>query len=254
MITVSGLTKYFSNQKVLDDVNLQIKDGEFFCLVGSSGQGKSVFLQHLIGLLKPDSGSININGVNIVKLRENELLKMRGDFGYLFQEGALFDYMNVYDNLALRIRELTDMKEENIKILIRDALDKVELNEQEIEKKFPPQLSGGMEKRVGVARAIILKPHILLCDEPTGGLDPYTGLTISKLIFKICKELHTTTVVVSHDVSNFFPLADRIGVIEKGHIVAVGSKEEIENSDSQIVKKLLLKGNFDRRYNGKDNN
>ena len=241
MITITSLTKYFDTQKVLDDINLQIKDGEFFCLIGSSGQGKSVFLQHLIGLLKPDSGSININGLNIVKLKENQLLKIRRDFGYLFQEGALFDYMNVYDNLALRIRELTDMKEDKINNLIRDVLNKVELKEKEIEKKFPPQLSGGMKKRVGVARAIILKPKILFCDEPTGGLDPYTGLTISKLIFKICKELHTTTLVVSHDVRNFFPLADRIAVIEKGSIVAVGNKEEIENSGNQIIKKLLLK-------------
>ncbi len=241
MITITSLTKYFDTQKVLDDINLQIKDGEFFCLIGSSGQGKSVFLQHLIGLLKPDSGSININGLNIVKIKERQLLKIRRDFGYLFQEGALFDYMNVYDNLALRIRELTDMKEDKINNLIRDVLNKVELKEKGIEKKFPPQLSGGMKKRVGVARAIILKPKILFCDEPTGGLDPYTGLTISKLIFKICKELHTTTLVVSHDVRNFFPLADRIAVIEKGSIVAVGNKEEIENSGNQIIKKLLLK-------------
>ena len=241
MITITSLTKYFDTQKVLDDINLQIKDGEFFCLIGSSGQGKSVFLQHLIGLLKPDSGSININGLNIVKIKERQLLKIRRDFGYLFQEGALFDYMNVYDNLALRIRELTDMKEDKINNLIRGVLDKVELKEKGIEKKFPPQLSGGMKKRVGVARAIILKPKILFCDEPTGGLDPYTGLTISKLIFKICKELHTTTLVVSHDVRNFFPLADRIAVIEKGSIVAVGNKEEIENSGNQIIKKLLLK-------------
>ena len=241
MITVSGLTKYFDSQKVLDDVDLQIKDGEFFCLIGSSGQGKSVFLQHLIGLFKPDNGSININGVNIVQLKERQLLNIRSEFGYLFQESALFDYMNVYDNLALRIREHTTISEEQISKLIEDVLDKVELREKGVEKKFPPQLSGGMKKRVGVARAIILKPKILFCDEPTSGLDPYTGLAISRLIFKICRELHTTTVVVSHDVGNFFPIADRIAVIEQGSIIAVGKKEDVENSNNLVIRKLLLK-------------
>jgi len=247
MITISSLTKSFGDQKVLDNIDLQVKDGEFFCLIGSSGQGKSVFLQHLIGLLRPDRGSININGVNIVKLKEAQLLKIRREFGYLFQEAALFDYMNVYDNLALRIREHTNMDEEQIHKLIRDALDEVELKEKEVQEKFPPQLSGGMKKRVGIARAIILKPKILFCDEPTSGLDPYTGLTISKLIFKICKELSTTTVVVSHDVGNFFPIADRIAVIEKGAIVAVGTKEEIENSDNAIIKKFLLKAEYPQK-------
>jgi phospholipid/cholesterol/gamma-HCH transport system ATP-binding protein len=241
MIKIEHLTKYFDGQKVLDDINLELKEGEFFCLVGSSGQGKSVFLQHLIGLLKPDAGSISIDGVDIVKLREEKLLEIRRKFGYLFQEGALFDYMSVYDNLALRIREHTQMNEDEINDLITAALDEVELRDKDVKAKFPSQLSGGMKKRVGIARAIILKPKILFYDEPTSGLDPYTGKAISKLILKICRELKTLTVVVSHDVATFFPIADRIAVIEKGSIIAVGTKQEIENSSDPNVKRLLLR-------------
>lgn len=241
MIVVENLTKYFDSSKVLDGITLQIKDGDFFCIIGSSGQGKSVFLQHLIGLLKPDSGYVAINGINITELSEKKLLKVRREFGYLFQESALFDYMNVYDNLALRIREHTKVSEKHIRQLIQEALREVELDESDVSDKFPVQLSGGMKKRAALARAIILKPKILFCDEPTSGLDSSTGLTIAKLIAKICKELSTTTVVVSHDVRNFFPLADMIAVINEGKIIAVGNRKEMEHSKNPVIKKLLLK-------------
>jgi len=239
MIKIADLTKYFDHHKVLDDISLEIKEGEFFCLMGGSGEGKSVFLKHLIGLLKPDSGSVNIDGQNITGLGEDELLDIRRSFGYLFQEDTLFDYMNVYDNLALPIREHTKKNEDEIAGLIKVALAEVEL--KDIELKFPSELSGGMKKRINLARAIILRPQILLCDEPTSGLDPSTGLAIARLILKICRELNTTTVVVSHDVNNFFNIADRIAIIHEGRIIALGKKNEIENSSQAPVKKFLLK-------------
>ena len=239
MIDIQHLTKYFDHNKVLDDISLEIKKGEFFCLMGGSGAGKSVFLKHLIGLLKPDSGSVNIDGQNITGLGEDELLDIRRNFGYLFQEDTLFDYMNVYDNLALPIREHTKKDEDEIARMIKEALLEVEL--KDVELKFPSELSGGMKKRINLARAIILRPQILLCDEPTSGLDPSTGLAIARLILKICRQLNTTTVVVSHDVNNFFNIADRIAIINEGRIIALGKKNEIENSSEAPVKKFLLK-------------
>lgn len=239
MIKIENLTRYFDHLKVLDDISLEIKKGEFFCLMGGSGAGKSVFLKHLIGLLKPDSGSVNIDGQNVTGLGEDELLDIRRNFGYLFQEDTLFDYMDVYDNLALSIREHTKKREDEISGMIKEALEEVEL--KDIESKFPSELSGGMKKRINLARAIILRPRILLCDEPTSGLDPSTGLAIARLILKICRQLNTTTVVVSHDVNNFFNIADRIAIIDQGRIVALGRKEEIENSNQAAVRKFLLK-------------
>ena len=240
MINVTNLTKYFGDHKVLDTINLRIAEGEFFCLMGASGQGKSVFLQHLIGLLKPSQGSVEIDGIDIAKLAEGDLLKLRSKFGYLFQEGALFDYMDVYDNLALPVREHTEKAEEEIAGLIEYVLKEVEL--QNVELKYPTELSGGMRKRVGLARAIILNPQICFCDEPTSGLDPATGTAISNLILKLCRELHVTTVVVSHDVRNFLPIADRIAIIDEGRIVAVGTRKELESSAEPKVRHFLLEG------------
>ncbi|MFC1704434.1 ABC transporter ATP-binding protein [Candidatus Omnitrophota bacterium] len=239
MIKVSHVHKHFNSHKVLDDVSLEIKEGELFCLMGASGQGKSVFLQHLIGLLKPDSGMIEIDGVDITKQPEKRLLDLRSNFGYLFQEGALFDYMDVYDNLALPIRVHTHKTEEEIGKLIRNVLQEVEL--QGVELKYPSELSGGMRKRVGLARAIILNPEIFFCDEPTSGLDPATGKAISKLIHKLCREFNATTVVVSHDVQNFLPLADRMAIIDRGKIIAVGTRAEIAASSNPIVQHFILK-------------
>lgn len=235
-IEIKNLVKYFDGKKVLDDINLKIDKGIFFTLMGVSGQGKTVFLQHVIGLLKPSQGSIIIDGQNIVGLRERELLDIRRNAGYLFQEGALFDYLNVYDNLALPIREHTKIDEQEISKMIRVALEEVEL--EAVEEKFPSQLSVGMRKRVALARAIILKPRLLLCDEPTAGLDPATGFAISRLILKLCRELKTTTLVVTHDIMNFFDISDKIGIIHDGRIVAIGTQEEIRKAEDPLIKRF----------------
>jgi phospholipid/cholesterol/gamma-HCH transport system ATP-binding protein len=238
MIEIRHLTKSFDGHQVLDNINLTIEEGQMFALMGGSGQGKSVFLQHVIGLLKPDKGSIVIDNQDIVRLSEDELLEIRRRAGYLFQEGALFDYLNVFDNLALPIREHTQTTESQIKTMVKTALSEVELGG--IELKFPEQLSVGMRKRVALARAIILRPKLLLCDEPTAGLDPATGHAISRLIAKLRRELNTTTIIVTHDVANFFDLSDRIGIIQAGRIIAVGTQEDIHKSRDPLVRRFIF--------------
>lgn len=239
MIEINNLTKYFDGKKVLDDVSLKVDTGGFFTLMGGSGQGKSVFLQHVIGLIKPDSGSVYIDGKDITRIKEGELLRMRRSTGYLFQEGALFDYLNIFDNLALPIREHTQTSEEKIREMVDFALQEVEL--EEVVAKLPVQLSVGMRKRVALARAIILRPKILLCDEPTAGLDPATGYSISRLILKLCHELNTTTIVVTHDCLNFFDISGTIAIIHAGRILAVGSQNDIKDSKDPIVSRFVLK-------------
>ncbi|MEW6008658.1 MAG: ATP-binding cassette domain-containing protein [Candidatus Omnitrophota bacterium] len=238
MINIRNLSKSFDGHQVLDNISLDIESGQLFTLMGGSGQGKSVFLQHVIGLLKPDEGSIIIDGKDIVPLKENELLKMRQDTGYVFQEGALFDFLNIYDNLTLPIKEHTRIEKQEMAEMVKNALDEVELSG--IELKFPEQLSVGMRKRVALARAIILRPKLLLCDEPTSGLDPATGYSISRLIFKLRQELDTTTIVVTHDVTNFFDISERIAIIEQGRIIAIGRKEEIRENPDPGVRKFIL--------------
>lgn len=238
MIEIRNLSKTFDGHQVLDNISLDIEYGQLFTLMGGSGQGKSVFLQHVIGLLKPDKGSIIIDGKDIVPLKENELLKMRQNSGYVFQEGALFDFLNIYDNLTLPIKEHTRIGRQEMERMVKNALDEVEL--AGIELKFPEQLSVGMRKRVALARAIILRPKLLLCDEPTAGLDPATGYSISRLIFKLRQELDTTTIVVTHDVTNFFDISERIAIIAQGKIIAVGTKEEIRQSSDPGVRKFIL--------------
>ncbi|MBU2540348.1 MAG: ATP-binding cassette domain-containing protein [Candidatus Omnitrophica bacterium] len=237
MIEIKNLTKSFDGYLVLDNISLKVDTGGFFTLMGGSGQGKSVFLQHIIGLLKPDSGTIFIDSQDVTGLSENELLALRSDAGYLFQEGALFDYLNIFDNLALPIREHTKKEEGEILKMVEAALSEVEL--EGIAEKFPVQISVGMRKRVALARAIILRPKILLCDEPTAGLDPATGYSISRLILKLCHELNTTTIVVTHDCLNFFDISGSIAIIHAGKILAVGNQEEIKSSQDPIVRKFI---------------
>ncbi|MDP3143699.1 MAG: ATP-binding cassette domain-containing protein, partial [Candidatus Omnitrophota bacterium] len=202
MIKVERLSKSFGNQLVLDDVNLQVRKGEILVVMGESGSGKTVFLQHLIGLLTPDAGRIEISGRNIVGLPERELLQIRRNIGYLFQEGALYDFMNVFENVAFPLQEHTNLNKEEIAKKVRDTLHEVGLSEAE--EKFPNQLSGGMKKRAALARSIILGSEMLFCDEPTSGLDPTRSRDISDLIHSISRKYKSTTVITSHDIENSF--------------------------------------------------
>jgi phospholipid/cholesterol/gamma-HCH transport system ATP-binding protein len=239
MIKVEHLVKSFAGQRVLDDVNLTVERGELVAVMGESGSGKTVFLQHLIGLLTPDSGKVEIEGKNIVGLSERELLRLRKNMGYLFQEGALYDFMNVFENLAFPLQEHTDLKKKEIAVKVRQALSEVGLSDAG--EKFPSQLSGGMKKRAALARAVILGSHILFCDEPTSGLDPTRSRDISDLIRGISRKYNSTTVITSHDIENSFRIADRLAIIHDGKIVAFGKRQELESSSNSAVRKFLLK-------------
>jgi phospholipid/cholesterol/gamma-HCH transport system ATP-binding protein len=237
MIRVSKLFKSFNGQPILEDINLDVKQGEIVAILGASGAGKSVLLKHIIGLLKPDTGSVVIDSVDITPLSESELLKVRQKMGYLFQEGALYDFMTVLDNIAFPLREHTKFSEKEIKSKVQDVLRFVDL--EDVEEKFPAELSGGMKKRVGLARSIVTGSKILLCDEPTSGLDPIRSHDISDLIYNISRKINCTTILTSHDVPNAFRIADRLAIVNDGKIIALGTKEELKSSKDPFVYKFL---------------
>lgn len=237
MIRIEHLTKSFNGQVVLDDINLEIAKGEILVVLGESGAGKSVLLKQMIGLLKPDKGRITIDGREITSLSEKELLKVRKDIGYLFQEAALYDFMNVFDNIAFPLREHTADDRATITAKVRKILDIVDLHG--VEEKFPAELSGGMRKRVGLARSIILDSNILFCDEPTSGLDPIRSRGISDLIRDVSRKLGCTTVITSHDIRNAFRIADRLALIQDGKIAVIGSRGELEASRDPFVKEFI---------------
>lgn len=237
MIRISNVSKRFGSQQVLNNISLDIHQGEIFVILGESGTGKSVLLKHLIGLLKPDSGKIELDGEDITQLSEREMLKRRKKIGYLFQEGALYDFMNVYENLAFPLKEHTKLKKDAIKDKVDHILKLVDL--QGVGNKFPSELSGGMKKRVGLARALILDSKILFCDEPTSGLDPIRSRDISDLIKKVSNELKCTTVITSHDIQNSFRIADRIALLQNGKFIVVGTVQELRKSDQMFVKEFI---------------
>lgn len=238
MIKVANLKKSFTGQAVLRDISLNVAPGELIVILGESGSGKSVFLQHLIGLLKPDSGSIEIDGVDITTLSERKLLKLRKNIGYLFQEGALYDFMTVYENIAFPLHEHTRLRLKEIKEKVLNILKLVGLEKAGM--KFPSELSGGMRKRAALARSVVLDSKILFCDEPTSGLDPKKSKEISDLINDISRRSKCTTVITSHDIYNSFRIADRLVLIDHGQIIVRGKPEEIELSSDPKVKEFLI--------------
>lgn len=237
MIRVEHLYKSFNGQVVLDDISFEVSKGEIFVILGESGTGKSVLLKHMIGLLQPDRGLIWIDGKEITQLSERELLEIRKGIGYLFQEGALYDFMNVFENIAFPLREHTAFDQQTIARKVREILDMVDL--KGVEDKLPAELSGGMKKRVGLARSIILNSNILFCDEPTSGLDPIRSRDISDLIKDISKKLNCTTVITSHDIGNAFRVADRLVLIRNGKIAAIGTQAQLEASNDAFVKEFV---------------
>lgn len=237
MIQVQHLYKSFNSQQVIEDINLQVKKGEILVILGESGTGKSVLLKHLIGLLKPDRGNVLIEARDITKMPERELLSLRKDIGYLFQEGALYDFMNVFENIAFPLREHTAFDGKAIREKVQNILKLIGL--EGIEEKYPVELSGGMKKRVALARAIILDSKILLCDEPTSGLDPLRSRDISDLIRDVARKLHCTTVVTSHDIQNSLRIADRLVLLQNGRIAAIGTPAEFKASPNVLIKEFI---------------
>ncbi len=236
-IKIINLHKSFDTKKILTGVNLDIYQNETFVIIGGSGTGKSVLIKHIVGLLKPDKGDIVIDGESIVNMEKSEIIKFVRKFGYVFQGAALFDSMNIEKNIRFGLERFYDYSEEQMRDIVKEVLSRVGL--EGIEKKMPSELSGGMRKRVAVARAIALKPEILIYDEPTTGLDPVLSDSISNLMIKVKKEYNVTSVVITHDMKNAYKTADRIGMLYKGEIIGVGNKEEIMNTDNPVIKQFI---------------
>jgi phospholipid/cholesterol/gamma-HCH transport system ATP-binding protein len=237
MIEVRNLKKSFGSHSVLDGVNLLIEKGESVVIIGRSGGGKSVLLKHLIGLIKPDSGQVLIEGQDIVPMNERQLLPIRRKFGMLFQGAALFDSMTVAENVAFPLRRDRSLSEEQIAQKVAEMLEMVDL--PGVEDKNPSELSGGMRKRVGLARAIIYHPEIVLYDEPTTGLDPIVSDSIDNLILRVRDRLDVTTVVVTHDMRSARRLGQRILMLHDRRIYAAGTPDEVFDSKDPVVRQFI---------------
>lgn len=237
MIEVRDLQKSFGRHKVLENVSFQIDKGESVVIIGRSGGGKSVLLKHLIALLQPDSGQVLIEGENIVSMDERQLLRVRRKFGMLFQGAALFDSMTVAENVAFAFRRDRSLPESEIAHKVAHVLELVDL--PGIENKNPSELSGGMRKRVGLARAIVYQPQIVLYDEPTTGLDPIASDSIDKLILRVRDRLDVTSVVVTHDMRSARRLGQRILMLHNKSIYAVGTPDEIFQSTDPVVRQFV---------------
>lgn len=228
--------KRFGSKLVHRDVSFQLRRGECLGLLGGSGAGKSVILRSLIGLEKPDGGQILVDGVDITRMRERDLIGIRKKVAYVFQNGALFDSMTVYDNLAYPLREHTKLSEQEIRERIERQLSEFGL--QGNEATFPANLSGGMQKRVGLARSIIMQPSVVLYDEPTAGLDPYNTIRIQEMILRL-KSKGVSSIFVTHDMPSAFAVCDRIALLLEGKIQAIGSREELEAAPEGIFNRFV---------------
>lgn len=238
MIELKNIYKKLGKKEVLRGVDLQINAEETMVIIGGSGEGKSVLLKHMIGLMKPDQGEVFIDHENITQLTDTELNRVRSKFGMLFQYAALFDSMNVKENVGFALYEHTDLQEDAISKIVKEKLEMVHLSG--IEPMMPAELSGGMKKRVGLARAIARDPKIILYDEPTTGLDPIHADMINNLIIELKERLKVTSVVVTHDMKSAFKIADRIAMLYKGKIIAIGKAKEFENPTDPLVRQFVF--------------
>lgn len=238
MIAVRDLTKQIGRQEILRGIDLTVAKGETLVIIGRSGGGKSVLLKHLIGLMQPDAGEIWIDGQNIIGLSERKLAAIRRKVGILFQGGALFDSMTVEENIAFPLREAGERDPKAIREKVNEMLDVMEMEGQQ--RKMPVNLSGGMKKRVGLARSIIRRPSCVLYDEPTSGLDPVVSDSINRLIRRLQERFHVTSIVVTHDMKSAFHLADHIGYLHEGRIYFYGTPQELQVSGDPLLQDFLL--------------
>lgn len=237
MIDIKNVDQIFGKRTILKNVNLSIKDGETMVILGASGSGKSTLLKLIIGLLKPTKGGVWVDGENVVTMTEEEINQERRHMGMVFQYSALFDSMNVKENVAFGLRMHSQMSEEEIDKVVKEKLHLVGLDG--IEELMPANLSGGMKKRVSLARAIALNPNIILYDEPTAGLDPIRSTDISLLIKDMQRVLHATSVVVTHDLKSAEMIADKMAFLYEGSFLAIGTSEELHNSKDPRVQQFL---------------
>jgi len=237
MIEIINLYRSFNGTPVLKGVSLKIGEGELLALIGRSGIGKSVLLKHVVGLMQPDSGTILINNTDINRLRGIQLTEIRKQFGFLFQGGALFDSMTVYDNVAFPMREKTNLSEAQIKDRVFHELEQMGLKNDW--KKFPAELSGGMRKRAALARALVMDPAIMLFDEPTTGLDPIIGQTILDYIQQCHQRLKFTGMIVTHEVPKVFNIVQQVAMIHQGEIIACGSPDELQKLNNPVFEQFI---------------
>lgn len=233
MIQAENIFKSFKDQRVLENVSLEIREGETLAIIGRSGSGKSVLMKHIIGLLQPDRGRILVDGIDINSVSYKELRRVRRQFGVLFQGGALFDSMTAFDNIAFPLRTFTEASAADVRERVRECLEMVQL--EGIEKKKPSELSGGMQKRVALARAIALEPKYIIYDEPTSGLDPETSNRIDELINSLTDRLSITSIVITHDMHSVLQIADRVAFIHSGRIHWSGTVDELHASNDEIL-------------------
>jgi phospholipid/cholesterol/gamma-HCH transport system ATP-binding protein len=237
VITLNGVHKSFGSQRVLNGLNLTVPAGQITAVIGPSGEGKSVLLKHMIGLLQPDQGDVQVDGQSIVGLRRSHLNLIREKFAMVFQNAALFDSMTVYENVAFPLEEKTTLSKTEISEQVTTALQEVGL--REVNHKYPDELSGGMKKRVGLARALLLKPEIILFDEPTTGLDPVIRRAIHQLIKDTQQKFCFTAVIVSHDIPDIFDVAHQVAMLYRGEILQFGSPHDIQTSEHPVVRQFI---------------
>ena len=237
MIEVIDLRKSFNGQEILRGINLKVNSGQSLALIGGSGSGKSVLLKHIIGLLKPDSGKILIENEDIGKLRGRKLKRLKERFGMVFQGGALFDSLTVFENVAFPLREKTKLKALQIRKKVCEELAEVGLSGTE--NKYPAEISGGMKKRVALARCLVMSPEIILFDEPTTGLDPLTGKAIHTMIRSCQKSHEFTSIMVTHEIPDIFSMVDRVAMLYNRTIHAEGTPEEIQNSKDPVIHQFI---------------
>ncbi len=237
MIEIIDVYKSFGNNRVLKGVNLKINSGESVVVIGGSGSGKSVLLKHIIGLLRSDKGTVKIGDFDLSMLNERQLNEVRKKFGMLFQSAALFDSMRVWENVGFGLKQHTRLHDKEIKEIAVRKLKMVGL--VNVEDVMPSELSGGMRKRVGLARAIAMEPEILLYDEPTTGLDPIMADAIDNLIIELRERLNITSIAITHDIKSAYKIADRIAMLYNGKIIGVGLPVEIKNTSDPIIKQFI---------------
>jgi len=242
MIEIEDLYKSFDGFEVLKGISLRIDKGEILVLIGRSGYGKSVILKHIAGLMKPDRGRVVVDGKDVGKLKGKDLSQLRSRLGFLFQGGALFGSMSVFDNVAFPLREKTRLSKEEIRKRVIYELDEVGLSGAE--EKYPSQISGGMQKRVALARELVWEPEIMLFDEPTTGLDPIIGHAILNLIENLHKRLNFTGIIVTHEIARVFGIVSKVAMVHEGVIKVVGPPEDVLSSEDPVVQQFI-KGEID---------
>ena len=237
MISLRDIHKSFGPKQVLTGFSLEVAEGETMVIIGHSGSGKSVAIKHIVGLLEPDQGTVFVDGLEVPRLPRRELYALRARIGYVFQFAALFDSMTIGDNVAMGLKKQGTMAEPDIRHRVAEALDLVDL--PNVEERFPAELSGGMRKRVGLARAIALRPKYLLYDEPTTGLDPVTSAVIDELMIRMREKLGVTSIVITHDMRSAYRVGSRIAMLYDGKVRQVGTVEEIQRTQDPIVRQFI---------------